>query len=96
MAWSWTCEDDEEALGLVTILERKGLAPRIVDVDGAPTVFADDDAGASALERRLTAHYVRRVDRDRHRDVRRRQRRGWVMLGGLGLMCAVLLALFWP
>ena len=91
--WEWACEDEEEAIGLATVLRRAGVR---VQHDHGPTaiVRADDRDAAHALASRMLSHYARVHGRERATALDRRDRRGLLLLAiGLAVLAiaAVLL-----
>jgi hypothetical protein len=88
--WEWACEDDEEALGLATVLGRAGVDVRTLYEPDAPTLLRTDDAeAANLLASKMLAHYARVESRERTAKLDRRDRRGLLLLA---LALAVLAA----
>ncbi len=88
--WEWACEDEEEAVGLSTVLQRAGVRVHH-DRNGAPILRADDPEAARSLASRMLSHYARVDRRDRTAALDRRDRRGLVLLA-IGLAVLALLA----
>ena len=88
--WEWACEDEEEALGLSTVLHRAGVRVHH-DGGGAPVLRADDPDAAHSLASRMLAHYARARGRDHAAALDRRDRRGLVLLA-IGLAVLALAA----
>ena len=79
--WEWACEDDEEALGLATVLGRAGVDVRTLYERDAPPVLRTDDAdAANVLASKMLAHYARVESRERMAKLDRRDRRGLLLL----------------
>lgn len=93
--WEWVCEDDEEALGLETILRRHGLHPHRVERDRRIVLRADgaDAELAEALHGKIAQHYVTRLDREARHDLQIRRQRGHRLLGAVVAGSAIALLL---
>ena len=77
--WRWTCDDDEEALGVATILGRHGVVLRREDrgpTEIVLTAVGDDAGRAAALEHRLADKVAARLDAGLASDLDRREGRG--------------------
>jgi hypothetical protein len=78
------CEDEDEARGLATVLERAGILVELNDRGGRSAIdIAPKDAErARALLARIAGVHARRLDRDRdaHRSARERwfSRAAWI------------------
>lgn len=94
MAWSWDCEDDEELLGVVLLLERAGANVQVQPLENGGRVEVDDAHRelAERLRDRIRAHLVRKLDVARTDAIERRRnvgRRG-LWLGGAALLASIL------
>jgi hypothetical protein len=95
----WSCEDEDEARGLVTVLERAGILVALRDRAGtlAVDVAPADESKARALLARIAGVHARRLDVDR--DSRRHARERWFGHAawlGAGIAALVWLALALP
>lgn len=90
--FEWTCEDDEEAIGLATILRRAGAEVWTRDDPAAPPIVRADASG-EAIASRMLAHFVREDARDRQAKLDRCDRRGllWLAIGLAVLAVAAVL-----
>lgn len=94
--FTWTCEDDEEAIGMRTILGRAGLAV-LEEVDGEQTILrveGDQADEARALTSKIASHFVGAADVDRAAKLtatRRRTDRGLIAVATVVVAAALLL-----
>lgn len=94
--WSWTCEDEQEGLGLATILERSGLEVHVHDDSAGRVVLTveTDAAQAKALEHKLVRHYTKVENATALARLDRRESWGAIAaccsLGGLLLLLVAL------
>jgi len=95
--WSWACEGDEEALGVVTLLRRHGLSPHVEDIAGNPSVFVEPDEVDRARELwgRLQRRWVIKVDAEHRARLDRGERRRWKLLVAV-IVLGWILVLAWP
>lgn len=94
-AFRWQCEDDEEALGLATILERAGFVVEVQrDLHGGALVVADQ--AAVELTSKILQRYARAQEATRSKGLDRRERLGGLALVALCIASAIAGLLLWP
>jgi hypothetical protein len=97
-AIAWTCEDEEEALGVELIMQRAGVPVRIVEREHGFAVEPDDGFAdqAEGLRHGIARHYVRAQARELGKRIDRRDRLGrHAWWGSIALGVLAIVALTW-